>query len=80
MNNRTLIDDIEVTISVELGKNKISIKELIKLMPGSIVNLDSLSQKPLKFYANGKLMGLCEIVVVNNKYGFRITEIYTKKR
>lgn len=79
MQNFDQIKDIQVTLTVELGKAKMSIRDLLKLMPGSIINLDTEVGIPLKFYINGKYMGLCEIVTINDKYGMRIIEIEKKK-
>lgn len=77
--NLERISDIEVTITVELGRNKLPIKDLLKLMPGSIAYLDQPVSEHLKFFANGKLIGLCELVVVNQKYGLRVVEIFKNK-
>lgn len=74
------IQDIQVTISVELGRVKLSIRELLKLVQGSILSLDKMVGEPLDFYVNNKLFGACEIVQVNDKLGMRIIEIYSKEK
>lgn len=72
------ISNIQVVITVELGKTKIAIKDLLKLANGAIVELDTYVGKPLNFFVNGKLFGSCDIVQVNGKFGMRIVEIFKK--
>lgn len=74
------IEHLSVTISVELGRVKMSIRELLKLAQGSVLVLDKIAGEPLNFYVNGKLFGTCEIVQINNKLGMRIVEIYSKNQ
>lgn len=76
MRNTELINDIEVTLTVQLGEQKISIREFLKLSPGSVVNLSHYVKDPLTFFANGKPLGLCEIVTVNDKFGIRILKMF----
>ena len=54
------------------------IRELLNLANGAILTLDSIAGEPLKFYVNGKLFGLCEVVQINDKFGMRIIEIFKK--
>lgn len=78
LDNLKNIEHLTVMITVELGKTKMSIRELLKLAQGSVVILDKVAGEPLNFYVNGKLFGTCEIVQVNNKLGMRIIELYSK--
>ena len=79
INNFANIEHIAVTITVELGRVKMPIRDLLKLAKGAIVPLDKLAGEPLNFYVNGKLFGSCEIVQVNDKFGMRILEIFFKE-
>lgn len=83
MNNQfEQIKDVGVTITVELGRTKMPIKELLALHNGSIVALNTKEGEPLKFYANGRLLGLCEIVTLapkHEKYGIRVLKLFTKE-
>lgn len=72
-----LIMDIPVKLTVELGRTKMTIKELLKLTQGSVVALDGLAGEPLDILINGYLIAQGEVVVVNDKYGVRITDIIT---
>ena len=67
--------DIPLDISVELGRTKIQIGELLKLSQGSVVELEKLVNQPLDIYVNQKLMAQGEVVVVNEKFGVRLTHI-----
>ena len=70
-----LIMDIPVKLTVELGRTKMTIKELLRLTQGSVV--DGLAGEPLDILINGYLIAQGEVVVVNDKYGVRITDIIT---
>ncbi|WHQ76837.1 flagellar motor switch protein FliN [Pantoea sp. Lij88] len=72
-----LIMDIPVKLTVELGRTKMTIKELLRLAQGSVVSLDGLAGEPLDILINGYLIAQGEVVVVNDKYGVRITDIIT---
>ena len=67
--------DIPLDISVELGKTKITIGDLLKLSQGSVVELNKLTDEPLEIFVNKKLMAQGEVVVVNEKFGIRLTNI-----
>ncbi len=67
--------DIPLEISVELGRTKILINELLKLGQGSVIELSKLAGETLEILANRKLIARGEVVVVNEKYGIRLTEI-----
>ena len=70
-----LILDIPLELSVEFGKVKIVINDLIQLGQGSIIELDKSVGDPLEIYINGKLIARGEVVVVDDKFGIRVTDI-----
>lgn len=70
-----VILDIPVTISMEVGSTKISIRNLLKLNQGSVVELDRFAGEPLDVLVNGTLIAHAEVVVVNEKYGIRLTDV-----
>lgn len=73
--NLNVILDIPVSISMEVGKTKISIRDLLKLNQGSVVELDRLAGEPLDVLVNGTLIAHGEVVVINEKYGIRLTDV-----
>ncbi|ACZ76398.1 MULTISPECIES: flagellar motor switch protein FliN [Dickeya] len=77
MQDIDLILDIPVKLTVELGRTKMTIKELLRLSQGSVVALDGLAGEPLDIMINGYLIAQGEVVVVSDKYGVRITDIIT---
>ncbi|MEC5396433.1 flagellar motor switch protein FliN [Uliginosibacterium sp. H1] len=77
MNDFDLILDIPVQITVELGRTKISIRNLLQLAHGSVVELDALAGEPMDVLVNGTLIAQGEVVVVNDKFGIRLTDIIT---
>lgn len=72
-----LILDIPVNLTVELGRTKISIRNLLQLAHGSVVELDGLAGEPMDVLVNGTLIAQGEVVVVNEKFGIRLTDIIT---
>lgn len=70
-----LILDVPVVMSVELGRTKLTIQELLNLTQGSIIALDGLADEPLDILINGYLIAQGEVVVVGDNYGVRITDI-----
>ena len=72
-----MIMDIPVKLTVELGRTKLTIKQLLELAQGSVVELDGLAGEPMDILINGYLIAQGEVVVVDDKYGIRITEIIT---
>ncbi|MEC5344855.1 flagellar motor switch protein FliN [Brenneria populi] len=72
-----MIMDIPVKLTVELGRTKMTIKELLHLSQGSVVPLEGLAGEPLDILINGYLIAQGEVVVVADKYGVRITDIIT---
>jgi flagellar motor switch protein FliN/FliY len=77
MNELDLILDIPVQISAELGRTKLTIKHLLQLAHGSVVELDAMAGEPLDVLVNGTLIAQGEVVVVNEKFGIRLTDIIT---
>ena len=67
--------DIPLTISVELGRTKMVINDMLQLGQGSVIELAKLAGEPLDIYVNGKLMARGEVVLVNDKFGVRLTDI-----
>ncbi|MHB0775309.1 flagellar motor switch protein FliN [Halomonas sp. WWR20] len=72
-----MIMDIPVKLTVELGRTRITIKELLELAQGSVIELEGLAGEPMDILINGYLIAQGEVVVVDDKYGIRITEIIT---
>jgi len=72
-----MILDIPVTISMEIGRTHISIRNLLKLNQGSVIELDRLAGEPLDVLVNGTLIAHGEVVVVNEKFGIRLTDVIT---
>ncbi|WP_163559785.1 flagellar motor switch protein FliN [Halomonas sp. NO4] len=72
-----MIMDIPVKLTVELGRTKLTIKQLLELAQGSVIELDGLAGEPMDILINGYLIAQGEVVVVDDKYGIRITEIIT---
>lgn len=72
-----MIMDIPVALTVELGRTKISIRNLLQLGHGSVVELEGLAGEPMDVLINGTLIAQGEVVVVNDKFGIRLTDIVT---
>lgn len=70
-----LIMDIPVTLSMELGSTEIAIRNLLQLTQGSVVELDRFAGEPLDVLVNGTLIAHGEVVVVNDRYGIRLTDV-----
>jgi flagellar motor switch protein FliN len=67
--------DVPLELSVEIGRTRMSIQELLSLGPGSVIELDKVAGEPLDILVNGRLVARGEAVVVNDKFGIRITDI-----
>jgi flagellar motor switch protein FliN len=76
-NDIDMVFDIPVLITVELGRTKIAIKNILQLAQGSVVELDGLAGEPMDVLVNGCLIAQGEVVVVNDKFGIRLTDIIT---
>jgi flagellar motor switch protein FliN/FliY len=72
-----MVLDIPVQLTVELGRTKVPIKYILQLAQGSIVELDALAGEPMDVLVNGYLIAQGEVVVVNEKFGIRLTDIVT---
>lgn len=72
-----MVMDIPVQLSVELGRTRLTIKNILQLGQGSVVELDGLAGEPMDIYVNGYLIAQGEVVVVDDKYGIRVTDIIT---
>ena len=76
-NDIDIIMDIPVTLTVELGRTRIPIKQILQLAQGSVVELDGMAGEPMDVLVNGCLIAQGEVVVVNDKFGIRLTDIIT---
>ncbi len=73
--NFDLILDVSVTLALEVGRTKVSVRDLLQLAPGSILELDRLAGEPLDLLVNGVRIARGEVVIVNDKFGVRLTEV-----
>jgi len=73
--NLNLILDVAVTLALEVGRARMPVRELLQLAPGAIVELDRLAGEPLDVLVNGVRIARGEVVVVNEKFGIRLTEV-----
>ena len=76
-NDINMILDIPVQLTVELGRTRIPIKHILQLAQGSVIELDALAGEPMDVLVNGYLIAQGEVVVVNDKFGIRLTDIVT---
>ena len=76
-NDIDMILDIPVQLTVELGRTKIPIKNILQLAQGSVIELSALAGEPMDVLVNGCLIAQGEVVVVNDKFGIRLTDIVT---
>ncbi|MGZ5272309.1 MAG: flagellar motor switch protein FliN, partial [Ramlibacter sp.] len=72
-----MVLDIPVQLTVELGRTRIPIKHILQLAQGSVIELDALAGEPMDVLVNGFLIAQGEVVVVNDKFGIRLTDIVT---
>ncbi len=72
-----LVLDIPVCLTVELGRTKIAIKNILQLAQGSVIELDAMAGEPMDVLVNGCLIAQGEVVVVNEKFGIRLTDVVT---
>lgn len=73
--NLDVILDVPVTLSMEVGRTRVPIRNLLQLNQGSVVELDRAAGEPLDVYVNGTLIAHGEVVVVNEKFGIRLTDV-----
>lgn len=76
--NLQMILDIPLKVSVELGRTKMAVRELLNLAQGSVIELSKLAGEPLEVYVNDKMIARGEAVVVNEKFGVRLTDIISQ--
>lgn len=77
VNDINMVLDIPVQLSVELGRTKVPIKHILQLGQGSVVELDAMAGEPMDVLVNGYLIAQGEVVVVNDKFGIRLTDVVT---
>lgn len=70
-----LLLDIPLQVSVEVGRSRILVRELLQMQEGSLIELDKLAGEPLDLYVNSRLIARGEAVVVNDKFGLRLTDV-----
>lgn len=75
LTNMDMVLDIPLTVSVELGRMKILVKDLLQLSQGAVVELEKLAGEPMEILVNGRLIARGEAVVVNDKFGVKLTDI-----
>jgi flagellar motor switch protein FliN/FliY len=80
IDNLDLLMDVPLDFSVVLGNSRKSIKDILSLGVGSVVELDKLTDEPLEVYVNSKLIAKGEVVVINENFGIRITNILSQKQ
>ncbi len=73
--NLDLLLDVQIPVSVEVGAARMTLDEILKLVPGSVVCLDKKTEEPVDLRVNGKLVARGEVVLVDDSYGLRITQI-----
>mgnify|MGYP001162826191 FL=1 len=73
--NLDLLLDVEIPISVEVGRAQMSLENVLKLVPGSVIALDKKAEEPVDLRVNGKLVARGEVVLVDDVYGLRVTQI-----
>jgi flagellar motor switch protein FliN/FliY len=76
--NLQLILDVAVTLALEVGRAKMSVRDLLQLAPGAVVELDRLAGEPLDVLVNGVRIARGEVVVVNEKFGIRLTDVVSE--
>ena len=72
-----LLLDVVLKVNVELGRSTMSVKDILALGPGSVIELDKVAGEPVDVFINGTLIARGEVVVVDEKFGVRVTEIVT---
>lgn len=77
LSSMDILMDVPLRISVELGRTRMSVRQVLELQNGSVVELDRMAGEPVDVIVNDQLMARGEVVVVDDKFGIRITEIVT---
>lgn len=76
--NLNMLFDIPLQVTVELGRTKRSVKEILELSPGSIIELDKLAGEPVDILVNNRLIAKGEVVVIDENFGVRVTDIISQ--
>lgn len=72
---RDVVLDVPLRVAMEIGRARTSIREVVRLAPGTVIELDRPAGEPLAIYANGTLIARGEVVVINDRYGVRFTDV-----
>lgn len=75
-----VVMDLPVTIALEVGRTRLSLRDLLQVSPGSVVKLDRNASEPMDMRVNGKLVARGEVVVVGQQYGIRVSEVVTPEQ
>ena len=75
--NIDIVQDVKVTLSMELGRTRLSIRELLQLSQGSVIELDRMVDEHMDVLVNGTLVAHGEVVVIDDKFGIRLTDVVT---
>lgn len=78
--NMDLIMDVPVSLTLEVGRTRISLRNLLQLTEGSVVELDKMAGEPLDLLVNGTLIARGEVVVVNDNFGLRLTDVVSPEK
>ncbi len=78
--NLEMVLDVPVSMALEVGRTQISIRDLLKLNQGSVVELDQMSDQPMSVLVNGTLIAHGEVVVINEKFGIRLTDVISPEQ
>jgi flagellar motor switch protein FliN/FliY len=70
-----MVLDVPLKVTVELGRTKLLVNDLLQLGQGSVIELDKMAGEPMEIYVNDKLVAMGEVVVVNEKFGIRLTDV-----
>jgi flagellar motor switch protein FliN len=73
-----MVLDVPLKVTVELGRTKLLVNDLLQLGQGSVIELDKMAGEPMEIYVNDKLVALGEVVVVNEKFGVRLTDVMSE--
>lgn len=75
-----VIRDVEVEITLEIGRRRMRVADVLRLSPGQTIELPKAAGEPVDIYVNGQLLGRGEVAVVSDRYGVRITELVTREQ
>ncbi len=75
MSRMKMVLDVPLKVTVELGRTKLLVNDLLQLGQGSVIELDKMAGEPMEIFVNDKLVAMGEVVVVNEKFGVRLTDV-----